>query len=107
MIGEKAEFKYRTIRNAFVAVDTNGDGKLDIDEVRAFFQHFGLPEDVALHFFTLMDRDGSGDVDWKEFMSVFGPMFRPQESFTLPANRSNCRTWKRCPSLEGQRWHFS
>lgn len=105
MIGEKAEFKYRTVRDAFVAVDANGDGKLDWREIRAFFQHFGLPEDVALHFFKLMDRDGSGDIDWKEFMAVFAPVFRPNEVFNLPPE--GYRTWKLCPCVEGQRWYLS
>lgn len=104
MIGEKAEFKYRTVRDAFVAVDANGDGKLDVHEITAFFKHFGLAEDVALHFFKLMDRDGSGDIDWKEFMAVFAPVFRPSETFSHPPAY---RTWRLCPSVEGQKWYFS
>lgn len=104
MIGEKAEFKYQSVRNAFLAVDTDGDGKLSMTEVSTFFQHFGFPASVASDFFTMMDRDGSGDVDWREFMAIFAPLFKQKEPSCTP---TSYRMWKLVPSLEGQRWHYS
>ena len=42
--------------NWFKKADANGDGKLDIDEMRA----------DATHFFQVLDRDGNGYIDSQE-----------------------------------------
>lgn len=68
--------RYRFVRDVFTACDTNGDGQISAAESTAFFRHFGLSETTALRFHMMMDRSGTGNADWRKFMSMFGPAFR-------------------------------
>jgi hypothetical protein len=105
VIGSKAGFDYQTVRNAFLAVDTDGDGKLSLREVTAFAQYFGLPACTASQFFDLLDR-GDGAADWRQFMAMYGTVLSERESSFKP-KPSSYRTWQRCPGIKGQQWHFN
>lgn len=76
------------VRNAFLAVDTNGDGKLTPAELAAFCGHFDLTTEVATRFFTLLDPDGVGVADWSSFLARYAPVFRENTKFRLnPCDR--------------------
>lgn len=71
------------VRNAFLAVDTNGDGKLTPEELAAFCGHFDLTTEIATRFFALLDPDNTGVADWVSFLARYAPVFRQNTKFRL------------------------
>jgi len=96
LLGQKAVFNYREIRNAFLAVDANGDGRVTASEVASFCAHFAMSPEVASRLFSLMDKDDNGDANWQKFMSVFAPVFKEVKSTAEPPCYA---TWRLCPSV--------
>lgn len=76
---------YQDVRNAFLAVDANGDGKLTPTEALAFCQHFEMSAAVTSRFFTLLDRDETGLADWSAFLAQYAPVFTKKTDFRLNA----------------------
>lgn len=97
--------RYRPVRDAFLAVDGDGDGQISAVECVALFRHFGLCDELALRFHALMDRNGTGSMNWREFMAMFSTVFQKKDG--LLTEPPDCRTWCRCPSVNGQQWYFS
>lgn len=71
MLGEKADFHYRIVRDVFLAADLDGDGRLSEADMVAVFQHFQLPADAAGELFALLLPAGNSQVEWCEFMTIF------------------------------------
>jgi len=71
------QLDHRSLDNVyrvFCRLDTNGDGSLQIDEVRAGFQEVfgaegGLPEEVD-EMFARLDFDGTGRITYTEFCAA-------------------------------------
>jgi hypothetical protein len=97
-IGEKAGFSYRAIRNAFLALDEDGDGKLTAPEVESFCGHFGISASVAARFYALMEKDELKNANWQKFMAVYAPVFK--EASAEPP----CYATSRLCLPRGQRW---
>ena len=55
----------------FREVDTDGNGKLDYDEVIAGAKFLHMTEDEAGKWFIEIDKDGSGDIDLEEFLAKY------------------------------------
>lgn len=57
------------MRLAFKNVDADGSGALDAPEIRVVMRRLGttIGKREALHFVSLLDRDGDGTVSWSEF----------------------------------------
>ena len=51
--------------NLFKQIDTNGDGKLDKDEIDTYFKGFGQPTPDGL--WESEDKDKDGYISWDEF----------------------------------------
>lgn len=100
ILGEKAD--YRSVRDVFMAADSDGDGRLSDKEVIAVFLHFDLPAETAMELFELMDPAGNSFINWREFMAFAASTLL----FKEPAQTSTRHlTWRLVPSVEGQRWH--
>jgi len=97
-IGQKGDFNYRVIRNAFLAVDADGDGRLSSSEVASFCNHFGMSASVASRFYASMEKDERGNANWQKFMAVFAPVFK--EALAEPP----CYATSRLCLPRGQRW---
>lgn len=100
LVGQKAENKYQSVRNMFIAVDRDGDGKLSVKEVVHLFANFGLEAELAERFFGFMDKDGSGEVSLHEFMATFGPVMSEKRDHTFRDRRSvtqRYNTWRAVP----------
>jgi len=96
MLAERAQSQfsgrvYQDVRNAFLAVDTDSDGKLTPAEAQAFCQHFGLPPAITSRFFSLLDRRETGLADWSSFLSMYAPVFNRMGDFKR--NASKGRKW--------------
>jgi len=76
---------YQDVRSAFVAADSNGDGKLTQTETLAFCQHFGLSSEVASRLFALLDRHETGLANWSSFLAKYAPIFNKKTDHQLNA----------------------
>jgi hypothetical protein len=79
---------YHDVRSAFLAVDIDGDGKLNQMELIAFCRHFDLSSQVAVRFFNLLDRHDTGVVNWASFMAKYAPVFNKKTDFQLNSGAS-------------------
>merc|ERR1719190_292411 len=62
------------IQNAFSIIDKNGDGNLEVEEIRAVLKKYGEEEGAADEIFEAIDRDASGTLNFAEFTAVsIGP----------------------------------
>lgn len=100
LIGQKADFTYRNVRNAFVAVDADGDGRLSASEVKLFCAHFGISESVASRFYALIAKDEYGNANWQKFMALYAPVFKEVQHSAEPPSYGSSRL---CLP-RGQRW---
>lgn len=66
---------YQDVRNAFLAVDGDGDGKLTHAETIAFCQSFNLSPEMTSRFFTLLDIHKTGLASWSSFLAKHSPVF--------------------------------
>jgi len=88
MLGEKLATKYKDVRSAFRAFDRDKDGTVTKTEVRDFFKTMCMPKEAADKVFMALDKDGSGQVEYDEFMSLFGPIIQPGEQRSVADIRS-------------------
>ncbi|OMJ66944.1 hypothetical protein SteCoe_36044 [Stentor coeruleus] len=58
------------LRDAFVALDTNGDGKLSIEELKKGFKLAGFSISDINSIIHSCDGDGSGFIDYTEFLTA-------------------------------------
>lgn len=60
------------IRQEFDAMDSNGDGSLDVDEVTAVFAKMGkdVTKATVVKLIRLADEDGNGTIEWNEFEKI-------------------------------------
>jgi Ca2+-binding EF-hand superfamily protein len=70
-ISDRLVTKYKSVREAFRCLDTNGDHTIDKTEMRTFMRNFGLSQRRSDVFFDALDVDRSGQIDYGEFTSLF------------------------------------
>lgn len=88
LISQRAASKYsgrvyQDVRNAFLVIDADGDGKICLAEARAFCKHFDLTPEIATRFFSLLDPHQSGLGDWSAFLAKCAPVFRGKSNWRL------------------------
>lgn len=71
MIQERMTTKYRRITDAFRSLDLDKSGKISQTEMSTFLRQFGLQPEMASMFFRALDEDGSEEILYDEFMSLF------------------------------------
>jgi Ca2+-binding EF-hand superfamily protein len=69
----KASSKFKTVREAFRFVDADRDGHVDKEELRYFFRSYGFGPQVSDGFFDFLDVDGSGELNYDDFINYFRP----------------------------------
>jgi len=77
---------YQDVRNAFLAADSDSDGKLSPAEATAFCNYFDLSPEIATRLFSLLDPHESGAADWSTFLAKFAPVFREETNWRLNPN---------------------
>jgi len=98
-ISQAAGRKYCTLRGAFQSVDRDRGGTVSRNEVRDFFENYGYGPVTADQFFTSIDVDGSGSLEFNEFAQHFvdhvepGRLLKPDPSIKK-------KKWERCPQWQ-------
>merc|ERR1719281_1262957 len=66
-------FSPEGLRREFEAIDTSGDGSLDVDELHALFKRLGkdVKRGTIANLVRLADEDGNGTIEWPEFAKIF------------------------------------
>ena len=79
MFEDKMMMKYRTLRAAFRAIDTDNDHAVDWSEVQRLLRNFNMDvNDPHLHqIFLDADSDGDGSISYQEFQGHFGELLQP------------------------------
>jgi len=66
--------KLEIVTKAFRSIDKNGDGTLEVEEIRSVLKKYGEEEGEADEIFDAIDRDASGTLNFAEFTAVsIGP----------------------------------
>jgi len=91
-IGFKAAQKFGTVREAFRYLDADHDGSISKSEMEYFFRAYNYPSSTADRFFNKLDKDGSGFVEYGEFMKFVAPYVQPEQFYTPGPSQ--------CPSPE-------
>lgn len=75
------EFSEEYLREKFEAIDEDGSGELEEDEMRALFDSMGrkVSKRIIANIMRLSDTDGNGTIDFDEFKAIFDKVGCPQE----------------------------
>ena len=78
------DFTEEFLREKFDAIDEDGSGELDEDEMRALFESMGRPvsKRIIANIMRLSDVDGNGTIDYEEFSAIFDAIGCPPGSET-------------------------
>jgi len=73
LIRVRSAQKFSNAREVFNFVDVDYNGTITYNEMEHFFRKFNLPTEKAQAFFDRLDEDGSGDIEYMEFLRHVGP----------------------------------
>jgi Ca2+-binding EF-hand superfamily protein len=97
-IGMKAAQKFSTVRDAFRYLDADHDGKISLSEMKYFFRAYNFSENIAERFFSRLDSDASGEVEYAEFMNFVAPHVQPDYVATCCSTQCSSGASTRAPS---------
>ncbi|XP_028764065.1 probable calcium-binding protein CML18 [Neltuma alba] len=80
--GWSAQPKSEELRWVFAKYDTNKDGKITLEEYKAALKatNKSIPNEEAEKSFQVMDSDGDGFIDFKEFLEMYSGGGKVKES---------------------------
>jgi Ca2+-binding EF-hand superfamily protein len=67
-------FVLASFRDIFHQMDSSGDNKLDMNELRGGLENIGInmSDQDYTHVWRVADKDNSGEVTYDEFLKIFG-----------------------------------
>ena len=71
LLAETSE-RFKSMREAFMSIDRDGDGRVGWKELAAMCRRWNLPKEQVQSTIAKCDEDGDGLVDFAEFSSKFG-----------------------------------
>jgi Ca2+-binding EF-hand superfamily protein len=67
----------KELRDIFTAIDLEGDGTWDANDIRQFLRSAGEPEDVITRIIASLDLNRSGRVSWDDVCLMMGTKSQP------------------------------
>lgn len=67
------------VKEIFIATDADGNGVLDLGEMKKLFRELQLPVEMTELMFALYDADHNGTIDFDEFCSFVRDMKKTAE----------------------------
>ena len=94
------EVRRQHMLHIWTAVDTDGSGSLDCDEVCEVMTKMGLhmTDDALTDVMAQIDTDGSGELNFAEFL----PWYEAQTNVGPPANHTDHRGWTKVGDGTGE-----
>jgi Ca2+-binding EF-hand superfamily protein len=80
LASDGADFSEEYLREKFEAIDEDGSGELEEDEMRALFDSMGrkVSKRIIANIMRLSDTDGNGTIDFDEFKAIFDKVATPK-----------------------------
>jgi Ca2+-binding EF-hand superfamily protein len=72
ILQDRMTTKYKSVKEAFRAVDLNKDGNVCLHEMKTFFRNIGMSYAQAEKVFEAIDTQNTGEIQYKQFIGLFG-----------------------------------
>jgi len=73
LLGMEVQERFASMRDAFLSLDTNQDGRVSTDELRSMCRKWHVPMGEAERVIRNSDVDADGTMDFEEFAKRFNP----------------------------------
>lgn len=82
LIFYKIQAQWKTIKKSFTDLAKDNNGTIDVEELRAYFNNWGihLTEETFLKIYEELDWDKDGRVSYSDFQKTVGREIHPGES---------------------------
>lgn len=89
LVGSKAAARFSSFHQCFRRLDTDSNGKVEVEEVRDLMRVFHMPESAADQLFEHLDTEKTGSLDFQMVADVLGSYIKPgyRQSAPLPSAR--------------------
>jgi len=77
LVGSKAAARFTSLQQCFRMLDADHNGRVERHEIQHLLRMFHLPEDVADQFFSYLDTENLGSLDFQEVANVIGQFIKP------------------------------
>ncbi len=82
VVFDKIQAQWKTIKKSFGDLAKNNNGTIEMEELRAYFKHWGIhvTEESFLKIYEELDWDKDGRVSYADFQKTVGREIHPGES---------------------------
>lgn len=77
LVGAKAAARFSSLQQCFRNLDSDSNGKVEVDEIRRLLRIFHMPESAADQFFEHLDTEKTGSLDFQVVADVIGSYIKP------------------------------
>jgi calcium-dependent protein kinase len=93
--------KEENLRAAFKHFDSNGDGIISQEELKAALSDgaIGVSHEEVMQVLAEVDKDGNGEIDYNEFVTMITTLSQPKGPIQKTATRGELNAYKAAHSL--------
>ena len=83
-------------KDVFVLFDVDGNGTIDVQEMKEVMHAIGkdATNEEVLHMMEFVDDDGSGEIDFDEFVNLMERSINNETAKVLKENNETSRDWR-------------
>ena len=83
-------------KDVFALFDVDGDGRIDVQEIKEVMHAIGkdATSEEVLHMMEFVDDDGSGELDFDEFVNLMERSVNKENRKVLKENNVLSRDWR-------------
>ena len=95
---DKIKFQWKSIRKAFSDMNQDKSGTIEADELKFYFNHWGLHlTDAQMDYiFKRFDYDGDGVISYKDFNRTVGNEIHPGETLYFRQDKPQMMKMSKC-----------